>query len=62
MLSLLSISMIISPISYITVDKCEEEEKEEGNWKREANGKERANKTARVKWAERKARGKWQIM
>ena len=30
--------------------------------KREANGKERVNKTARVKWGKRKTRGKWQIM
>ena len=42
--------------------------KAHGNTSKQATGKkrqiekERANKTARVKWGERKTRGKWQIM
>ena len=54
MLLLLSISTIISPISDITAENAR------SKWKREANEKERANKTARVKWGrgKREANGK----
>ena len=45
-------------INYLT-----HEQTKKGKHKREEKiGKERKNKTARVKWGERKTRGKWQIM
>ena len=49
MLSLLSISAIISPISDIATERARGK-------KKKANGKERANKTARVKWGEENER------
>ena len=58
MLSLLSISMIISPISDIAANKSKAEESERKRG--EEIGKERANKMARVKWGrgKREANGK----